>query len=167
MTIQGPPGPTGPQGIQGHPGPQGPPGPTGPAGPPGSFSPDTIIGVKGPTGPPGPTGPGWEGPMISHQALECATLTAGDNTLIPAVPGQVIQVYGISFTVSGATNLKFYSGASPTTPLTGTYQLTGAGASLTLQQGSNSWFDTASGSALVLNSSAAVNLGGVIGYVQS
>jgi hypothetical protein len=105
---------------------------------------------------------------LARLALEIQPLVNGDNILVAAVPGQVIRVYRFLASVGGAVNLKFYSNPSPTNPLTGTFILTASGSSIMLPPapGQASWFETQSGQSLNLNASAAVNLGGILSYVQ-
>ena len=106
---------------------------------------------------------------LTHQILEFAPLAIGDNTIVAAVAGKRIYVYRLLLDVSGATNIKFFDGPSASNlPLTGTLPLTGPGASMMLPPTGYDvpWFQTSSGNALVMTSSAAVNMGGIVDFVQ-
>lgn len=90
--------------------------------------------------------------------------TGSDNTLVAAVTGVAIVVWKIAFTIDAAATLTFYSGASPTTPLSGAYKFTAAG-SMVIDgpEGFELW-RTAAGAALVGKLSAGVNVGGNLWY---
>lgn len=105
--------------------------------------------------------------QLTPLALEFAPLAIGDNTLVAAVAGKGIRTYRIMFTVSVATNIKFFNGASANNlPLSGTFVLF-AGGSLTWPVVDNvPWLKTTAGNALVMTSSAGANLGGIIDFVQ-
>lgn len=89
-----------------------------------------------------------------------------DNTLVAASTGLAIVVWKISYTIDAAATITFYSGASPTTPLSGGYKFTAAG-SMVLDgpEGFELW-RTAAGSALIATLSAGVNVGGNIWYTK-
>lgn len=92
--------------------------------------------------------------------------TNGDNTLI-AAPGTGISivVWKIAFTVDAAATITFYSGASPTTPLSGGYKFTAAGSMVLDAPEGFELMRCASATALVAKLSAGVNVGGQIWYV--
>ena len=91
--------------------------------------------------------------------------TTGDNTVIAALANAPINVVGIDFTVSAATNITFKGGnaASPTA-LSGAIQLTGAGSSLTLQIQPDTYFYCAPGTAFVMNQSGTAQVSGTVYY---
>lgn len=89
---------------------------------------------------------------------------SGDNSLVAGVAGQIVRLYRIFFVVSGATNLTIKDGAS--TSLSGAMAF-GANGSLILDFQAEPWYMTASGNALVLNSSNAVQVSGTIWYIQA
>lgn len=87
----------------------------------------------------------------------------GDNTVIAAVTGAPLNVYGIVFTVTGATNITFKDAS---TALSGAFVLTGNGSSFTLPMSDEPWFQVQPGDAFVVNSSNAVTVGGMLWYTQ-
>lgn len=106
-------------------------------------------------------------PPLTNQVVELAPSAAGDNIVIPGVGGQTIKVYRTILGFGAGTNAKFWSGASAANhPLTGTFPMF-AGGSITMQSSGQPWMTTRTGDGLNLNSSAAVNIGGTIGFVQS
>jgi hypothetical protein len=102
--------------------------------------------------------------------MASAAITAsgsGDNTVVAAVTGKKVRVQRYEISASGAVNAKWKSGAS--TDLTGLLYLAAAGDTADADAsdsgaGDDFLFETAAGSALVLNLSAAVAVGGFIDY---
>jgi hypothetical protein len=90
--------------------------------------------------------------------------TGSDNTLVAAVIGRAIIVWKIAFTIDAAATLTFYSGASPTTPLSGGFKFASAGSMVLDGPEGFELFRTAAGAALVGNLTAGVNVGGIIWY---
>jgi hypothetical protein len=89
---------------------------------------------------------------------------SGDNTLVAAVTGKKIRVHGYELSASAAVNAKFRSG---TTDLTGLIYLAAAGSSGTLTRSTatrTGCSRRSPGSALVLNLSAAVPVGGWVDF---
>lgn len=89
---------------------------------------------------------------------------AGDNIVIPAVPGKLISVVRVFLVIGGATNLAFKDGSnlqSGPLPLV-------ANATFVLDMAKDRpWFQTTNVlNNLVLNSSAAVQISGVVYYTQ-
>ena len=87
---------------------------------------------------------------------------SGDNTIVPSSTTSPIHVWGIMFTVAGATNIIFKSG---TTALTGAMVFTGNGSSMTLQINMDEpYFSCPTGNAFIMNASLAVQTSGVLYY---
>lgn len=106
-------------------------------------------------------------PVLTNAPLNFQPLAAADNTLIAGVPLKTIKVYRMLVTFGAGSNVEFFSG-----PSAGLNNLSGiinmfAGGSIMLQPSGIPWFVTAVGDGFVMNSSGAVNMGGLIGYVQS
>lgn len=91
--------------------------------------------------------------------------SSGDNTVITAPASGPINVVGIAFTVSGATNITFKNGS---TAQSGAIVFTGNGSSMTLMlsEWSNAYYYADAGNNFVMNSSAAVTVTGTIWYVN-
>lgn len=87
--------------------------------------------------------------------------SSGDNTIVSAPASGPINVYGIVFTVNGATNITFKDAA---TALSGAFVLTGNGSSFTLPMSDEPWFQVQPGDNFVMNSSNAVTVGGTLWY---
>lgn len=101
----------------------------------------------------------------NHPKVSALTFsTNGDNTIVAAVTGQAIVVWKIAFTIDAAATITFYSGASPTTPLSGGFKFTGAGAMVLDGPEGFELFRTASAALLNANLSAGVNVGGLLWY---
>ena len=88
--------------------------------------------------------------------------TAGNNTLVAGVAAQTIRVYRLILTLSASSDLEVRDGT--TTVLADLYARTGVTLDLVPQD--KEWFLTTAGNGLILNSSAAVNIGGRIWYAQ-
>lgn len=92
------------------------------------------------------------------------SLTIGDNTVLAAVSGQRYMLDRLLLAVSGSTVLQFKDGASlmlGSTPMS-TVPLT-LGADPTGEP----WFATSPGNAFIINSTAAITLGGRVWYRQA
>lgn len=98
------------------------------------------------------------------KAIAITFSSSGDNTLVAASTGNPITVWKIAFTVHAAVNVVFYSGASPTTPLSGIYEFTSAGSMVLDGPEGFPLFRTVIGSAFVANLSGAVACGGNLWY---
>jgi hypothetical protein len=110
-------------------------------------------------------------PPYVHAAPNFAPLVVGDNVFGPAaVAGQSVKLYRVLFTAAGAVNLQWFNGPSANLlPLSGLFTLF-AGGSLMLPPcfaEEPPWLQTTIGNALILNASAAVQLGGAADYIQS
>lgn len=90
--------------------------------------------------------------------------SSGDNTVIALNSTLPIHVYGILFTVGGATNITFKAGS---TSLSGALVFTGNGSSMTIQINMDEpYFSCAPGSAFIMNSSGAVQVSGTVYYTN-
>lgn len=93
---------------------------------------------------------------------------SGDNDLIPAVDGQILRLFRLLITFDAAVTVRFKDGAS--TNLSGPLYIAANG-SIVLDfppsKDALPWFTTARGNALVLNLSAAVNVGGTACYTRA
>jgi hypothetical protein len=107
-------------------------------------------------------------PALTSAPLNYQPLVIGDNAFGPvAVVGQTVKVYRVLLAFGGGANIQIFSG-----PSVGGNNLTGiinmlAGGSLYLQPSGVAWLTGGASAGLVLKSDAAVNAGGMIGYVQS
>lgn len=89
--------------------------------------------------------------------------TSGDHTVIQGSSGSSpVHVYGIMFTVDGATAITFKDSAG--TSLSGALLLTGSGSSLTLPISASPWFPVGIGNDFIINSSNAVSVQGTVWY---
>lgn len=87
---------------------------------------------------------------------------AGDNIIIFGIPNQLIRVYKIFLLAGAATNLTFKNGTSA---------FTGAmpwpsGLGMVLDFDTKPWFTTSFGNDFIINSSAGVQIGGMVNYTQ-
>jgi len=86
----------------------------------------------------------------------------GDNVIIAAVPGRKILVRKLLLIGSAASNIRFYSNPSPTTPIGGQMNFS-ANWALALDHDDFA-IVTNPGESLILNSSAVIQVGGFIVY---
>jgi hypothetical protein len=106
-------------------------------------------------------------PPLTNAPLNFQPLAIGDNVLVAGSLGTTIKTYRFMLSFGGGANVQFFDGPSVNAhPLTGIINMF-AGGSITLQVSGVPWFTDAVNTNLVLNSSAGVNCGGMIGYVQS
>ena len=99
---------------------------------------------------------------VKYAIIDAAT--SGDNTLVAAVSGYKIRVLSLFLVAAGTVNTRFESGAGGTA-LTGVINLTAqAGYALNYNQGG--WFETAAGSLLNLELSAAISVDGSLSYIE-
>jgi hypothetical protein len=87
---------------------------------------------------------------------------SGDNTVVAGAAGLGIYVFKYFLVVGAATNLTFKDG---TTALTGAIPLV-ANMSMVFDFDTRPWYSTASGNALIINSSVAVQVSGRVYYLQ-
>lgn len=105
-------------------------------------------------------------PTLANLAFPPLALILGDNQLVAGIGGETVKMYRGMFQVDGAAILKFTDGPGGTVLFA--VNLLAAGASVTFQATNVPWFNaTSAGNDLTLNSSAAVNLYGAMGYAQS
>lgn len=86
--------------------------------------------------------------------------SSGDNTIVAAQTAGPINVYGIVFTVAGATNITYKD--SVVGALSGALVFTSNGSSMTLPLQEEPYFQIQPGSAFVMNSSNAVAVAGTV-----
>jgi len=100
-------------------------------------------------------------PTVSSKVINFSN--TGDNTVIAGVTGTKINVYGIFYTVAGATNVTFKDG---TTALSGAYVLTANGSSQTLHLFDEPYFACSDGKDFIMNQSGAVAITGTVYFTQ-
>jgi hypothetical protein len=105
--------------------------------------------------------------LQSTSALTSAAITfssSGDNTVVSAGAGQVTtRVHRLFIVVAGATSITIKNGAGAS--LTGAMPLS-AGGSIVLDFNQEPWFKTSAATAFIINSSAAVQVSGMVDYVK-
>ena len=101
------------------------------------------------------------GTLLQRASISFAT--TGDNIIIAAVAGQIIQVYRIFFITTTAITLTFKDGAS--NALTGALPLAANGA-ITLDHSGDPWFVTTAGNAFILNQSGTSQVSGAVWFTQ-
>lgn len=88
--------------------------------------------------------------------------SSGDNTVISAVSGACVKVYGLFFSAVGATNITYKDG---TTGLSDPIVIpAGGGDQLAIEN--EPWFYCVPGDGFVMNSSTATGVAGTIYYTQ-
>jgi hypothetical protein len=92
-----------------------------------------------------------------------AVSSSGDNSIVASVSSKKIRVLSLKLTTNGAVNAKW---RSATTDITGLSYLAAAGDGEVLPFNPLGWFETAVTSALQVNLSAAVAVGGHLTYVE-
>lgn len=96
---------------------------------------------------------------MANNQISVSISASGDNVVIPAIPGQLIQVYGVVLSLDTETTVQFKSG---TTALSGAQRMD----SLVLDKTpGDPWYITARGEAFVISLGAAVQCGGTL-YFQ-
>lgn len=98
------------------------------------------------------------------QRVAVAAASSGDNTLKAAVTGKKLRVVAFTLVAASAVTARLESGAGGTA-LTGQMQL-GANAPLVLPYNPAGWCETAAGALLNLELGSAVNVDGVLDYVE-
>jgi hypothetical protein len=88
--------------------------------------------------------------------------SSGSNTLIAAVSGQRIKVWGMVVIAAAANTIKFMSAS---TDISGQMALAINGG-FTLNQGDKPWFETVAGEALNINLSASTQVGVTLIYTM-
>jgi hypothetical protein len=103
-------------------------------------------------------------PALTNIPINIAAANVGNNLIVAGVAATTIKVYRLFYTVGAGSILtlqdsagNFWTGPLPTTGYGGAaFQATGV-----------PWFVCAVGADLDINSTAAVSIGGAVGYVQS
>ena len=104
-----------------------------------------------------------QGPIIGIIQDQVNFSSSGDQTLIAAVTGRTIKVHKLLLVGAGASNMRLWSGpSSEADPITGQMNFAG-GWSIALDD-DDFTITPESGKALVLASSAAIQVGGMIIY---
>lgn len=103
------------------------------------------------------------GSIIGITQLQINFAASGDNTLVSAVPGRIIRVHKVFLVGAGASNVRFWNGASvDVDPLSGQMNFA-SGWAIAIDIDDFTMITTA-GKALVFASSAAVQVGGWLKY---
>lgn len=106
-------------------------------------------------------------PALTNIPINFAPLAVGDNQLVAGIAAETIKAYRLLLVFGGGANIQFFTGPSADNePLTGVMDMF-AGGSIMLQASGIPWLTTDTADQLTLNSSAGVNCGGMLGYVQS
>lgn len=101
---------------------------------------------------------------LTPKFAKIAASSSGDNTLVAAVTSKKIRVLAYNFSCAGTVNAKFQSGAAGT-DLTGLkYGVANSG--IVAPFNPAGWFETAAGTLLNLNLSAATAVGGELVYIE-
>lgn len=103
-------------------------------------------------------------PVAPYPQAAITFASSGDNTVVSAVTGKGICVYGLYFTAAAATNVTIKDGASNN--LTGAMAFTANGAGFwpMRDNAKSPWWTTGAGNAFVINSSNAVQISGAVIY---
>lgn len=101
----------------------------------------------------------------NHPLLELPidTASAGDNVIIPAVPGATILVYSLFFVMGGTADVTIKSAA---TDLTGAMAMLQYG-SVVLDYNRRPWFHCGDGESFIINLSSGVSIDGRVYYTIS
>lgn len=89
--------------------------------------------------------------------------TSGDTTLVAAVSAQTTRVYRMRLSVAGATIVQIKDGST----VLEVFNFAGNGGALILDLSDRPYYKGSTNANFVLNSSAAVQVDGMLGYVQS
>lgn len=104
-------------------------------------------------------------PVTNDSTLTRGTIaitTATDTTLVSGTASQTTRLHRIAITVSAACTITFKSASTSL----GAFDFPSTGGVLVLDFNSYPWFRTAAAEALVLTTSAAINVKGVFDYVK-
>ena len=105
-----------------------------------------------------------DGAWLTPKFAKIDAATSGDNTLVSAVNGRQIRVLACFMISAGSVNVRFESGAGGTA-LTGQMNLT-TNSGFVLPFNQAGWFQTAAGSLLNLELSAAISVDGCLTYIE-
>lgn len=100
---------------------------------------------------------------IARQRINNAA-AAGDTVVVAAAAGLVIRVFGLRLSVAGATIVQIKDGAGTVLEQ---FNFAGAGGSAVLDLRSVAFYIGTAGNALIVNSSAAVQVDGMLEYAQT
>lgn len=89
---------------------------------------------------------------------------AGDTVVVAAAAGQLIRVFGLRLSVAGATIVQVKDGAGTVLEQ---FNFAGAGGAAVLDLRSVAFYLATTGNALIINSSAAVQVDGMLEYAQT
>jgi len=103
-------------------------------------------------------------PALANAPLNFAPLGIGDNVIVAGVANQTVKVYRLFYTLGAGSTLSLQDTAG--NRWTGDMN-TFAGGGAAFQASGVPWFVGALGAGIKMVSSAGVNMGGQIGYVQS
>lgn len=93
------------------------------------------------------------------------TAASGDTSLVSAVASQTIRGHRLRISVAGATVVKLTDGASGT--VLEKWNFAGNGGAVFYDLSDRPWFKGTANTALILNNSNAVQVDGVVEYIQS
>jgi hypothetical protein len=101
------------------------------------------------------------------EQLDINFSSSGDNIIVPSLAGAKVRVYRMKILVAGATSISIKSGAGLV--LDGPLSFAANQGMILDFTGIEMppWYETATGSALIINSSSGVQVGGNLDYIQS
>lgn len=102
--------------------------------------------------------PGGASPLVITNVA-----ALGDTTLVPATAGKVTRVYSLRLSVAGATIVTLKNGAVPLE----VFNFAAAGGSVNLVLRDETYYTTGLNTALILNSTVAVQVDGRMEYVTT
>jgi len=100
---------------------------------------------------------------LTPKFAQIAVSSSGDNSIVASVTSKKIRVLALKIVGNGAVNVKW---RSATTDITGLSYFAAAGDGEVLPFNPLGWFETAVTSALQVNLSAAVAVGGHLTYIE-
>lgn len=100
---------------------------------------------------------------IARQRINNAA-AAGDTVIVAAAAGLLIRAFGMRLSVAGATIVQIKDGAGTVLEQ---FNFAGAGGSVVLDLRSVAFYMLTTGNAFIINSSAAVQVDGVLEYAQT
>lgn len=101
---------------------------------------------------------------ILKQRINSGGVTT-DVSVIAGVPGQSVRVYGMRLSVAGACIVSIKDGVAGT--VLEVFNFAGAGGAVVLDLREDTFYETSTGNAFVIASSAAVQVDGRLEYFQS
>lgn len=102
------------------------------------------------------------GVVVTPKFAAIAVSASGATAIVASVSGKKIRVLSAAFMANGSVNAKFQNGSTDVTGLF--YLIANTGASLPFNPAG--WFETSVTTALNLNLSAAIAVGGCITYIE-